>query len=159
MNPARAAGFTLIESMVAILIIGAVVISIPPMLQRLRQQGVRHAVEQLQTDLQLARVTAIRHRGICAVRFNTTGLNQYSLTNNKRRCDLKIYRGDVHFLKRGPDGMKMAAEVKFNSQGMSASVIPADIFLSDADVSAIYRIRVLFPGGISVYRWIGGHWQ
>ncbi len=159
MKPDRIAGYTLIEAMVVISIIGAVVISIPPMLKWLRQQGLCHAVEQLQVDLQLARVAAIRQKQACAVRFNTPGLNQYSIAHQRRSCDLKAYRGNVHFLKQGPDGMKMAEEVKFNCQGMSTSVIPADIFLSNADASAIYRIRILLPGGISVYRWIGGHWQ
>ncbi len=159
MKPARISGFTLIEALVVIAIISTVVISFPPMLQWIRQQGVRHAVEQLQSDLQWARVAAIRQRQTGAVRFNTPGLNQYSVTHNKRSTDLKEYRGGVHFLKQGPDGMKMASEVNFNCQGMSASVIPADIFLSDADSSAIFRIRILLPGGISVYRWTGGHWQ
>ena len=159
MKPARIAGYTLIEAMVVISIIAVVVISIPPMLQWLRMQGVSHAVEQLQADLQLARVAAIRHRQTCAVRFDTPGLNQYSVTHNNRSRDLRVYRGDVHFLRQGPDGMKMAAEVNFNSNGMSTSVVPADIFLSAEDASAIYRIRILLPGGISVYRWIGGHWQ
>jgi prepilin-type N-terminal cleavage/methylation domain-containing protein len=155
----RIAGFTLIEVIVVISILCAAVISVPPMLQWLRQQGLRHAVEQLQADLQLARMTAIRQRQTCALSFNTPGLNQYINSSTHRHCDLTAYRGDVHFLKHGPDGMKMAAEVNFDRQGMSTTVIPSDIFVSDGDGSATYRIRVLLPGGISVYRWSGDHWQ
>jgi len=159
MNPKHSAGFTMIEAIVVISIICTVVISVPPMWQWMRQQGVRHAVEQLQSDLQLARVTAIRQRQICALSFNTPGLNQYINSHTKRRCDLESYRGNVHFLKQGPDGKKMASAVNFNRQGMSTTVIPSNIFVSDGDGVAIYRIQILLPGGISVTRWISGDWQ
>ena len=129
------------------------------MLQWLRQRGVYHAVEQLQADLQWARVSAIRQKQKFALRFNDPGLNQYSMAHGKHCGDLSAYRGNVHFLRQGPDGLKMAEEVKFDCQGMSTSVLPADIFVSDGGGLATFRIRVLLPGGISVYRWIGGHWQ
>jgi prepilin-type N-terminal cleavage/methylation domain-containing protein len=158
-KPIRMAGFTLIEAMVVISIICAVVISVPPMLQWLRQQGVRHAVEQLQADLQLARITAIRQRQTCALSFNTPGLNQYINSHTKRRCDLASYRGNVHFLKQGPDGKEMAPAVNFNRRGMSTTVIPSNIFVSDGDGMSIYRIQILLPGAISVTRWIGGDWH
>ena len=155
----RSEGFTLLEAIMVLVIMSAVVICIPPMLQWLRLQGVQHAREQLQADLQLARVLAIRQKQPCTVKFNTPGLNQYVNVTNGRKNDLRAYRGNVHFLRHGPDGKKMATEVNFNRQGMSVSVAPTDIFLSDGDGLRTYRIRILLPGGISVQRWDGSAWH
>jgi type II secretory pathway pseudopilin PulG len=159
MKPVRITGFALIETIVVVSIVCSVILCVPPMLQWLRQQGVGHAVEQLQADLQLARITAIRQRQTCALSFNTPGLNQYTNSHTKRCCDLAIFRGDVHFMKQGPDGKKMASAVNFNCQGMSTTVIPSNIFVTDGDSTVIYRIQVLLPGGISVTRWISGDWH
>jgi type II secretory pathway pseudopilin PulG len=159
MRPARTTGFSLIEATVVLAIISITAIAVPPMYQWLNRQGVRHAVEQLQADLQLSRMTAIRQRQTCIVRFNSPGVNQYLIESLKRRSDLAGYRGNVHFLDPGPDGKSMASEVSFNCQGMSTTVVPAYIFLADRSGSAIYRIRIKLPGGISVHLWCGDHWQ
>jgi prepilin-type N-terminal cleavage/methylation domain-containing protein len=159
MQTTRAAGFTLIEVVIVIAIISAAVITILPMQQWLNRQGVRHAVEQLQSDLQLSRVTAIRNKETCCVRFDSPASNQYYIESVNRRCDLAVYRGNVHFLKQGPDGKKMAGEVRFNCRGMSTTVAPADVFLTDGSGSAVYRIQVKLPGGISVHLWRNEHWQ
>jgi prepilin-type N-terminal cleavage/methylation domain-containing protein len=159
MQTVRAAGFTLIEVMVVIALISATVITILPMQQWLNRQGVRHAVEQLQSDLQLSRVTAIRNKETCCVRFDNPAPNQYFIESVNRRCYLSAYRGNVHFLKQGPDGKQMAGKVSFNCQGMSTTVVPADIFLTDGSGSAVYRIQVKLPGGISVHLWRNRHWQ
>ena len=159
MKSSRAAGFTLLETVVVMGISLAVVLAIPPMLQWLRQQGVHHALEQLQADLQLARVTAIRQKQVCSVRFNAPAPNQYVNISNGRMCDLSAYRGDVHFLNPGPDGKKMATAVNFNSRGMSTTVAATDIFLADGAGLYAYRIRILLPGGISVDRWNGHDWH
>ncbi len=152
-------GFTLIEAIMVMTIMTAVVISVPPMMRWLRYQGVGHAVEQLRVDLQLARILAISRKQTCSVRFNVPGPNQYTNTLNNKHTDLSIYRGGVYFMDPGPEGSAMAAEICFNRQGMSNTVTPVDIFLSDQDRLSIYRIQILLPGGISVYRWNGKQWK
>lgn len=154
----RQNGFTLIESMMVIAIFSAVIFMTPPILLWLKHQGVRHAVLQLQADLQLARITAISQKQNCTIIFNTPFPNQYLNVQNNRICDLNSYRGNVRFLETGPDGQKMAKEVNYNRQGMNSTVVPVNIFLSDGDNTLIYRIRILLPGGISVYRWNGSQW-
>lgn len=152
-------GFTLLETALIMIIAGIVMLGTPPVWLWLRTQGPGHAVDQLTADLQLARMTAIRKRTRCALQMNTPGPNQYQNSVSKRITNLSAYRGGIHFLPRGPNGRGMAAHVTFNRQGMSTSVAPKDLFVTDRDHRVIYRVSVLAPGGISVYRWFDGRWH
>ncbi len=153
------AGFTLLEIVIVTAMLSAVIISTPPMLKWLKHQGVRHAVRQLQADLQLARITAICRKRTCTIAFNRPQLNQYMNMQNNRIGELNSYLGNVHFLTTGPDDKKMTEQVSYNRQGMNTTVVPANIFLTGDDNSEIYRIRIMLPGGISVHRWTGKRWQ
>lgn len=155
----NSAGYTLIESLVVLAIVGAVVISVPAMLQWVRQQGIHHAVDQIRADLQSAKMMAIRQKQICRLQFNSPTGNRYINTITGRQTDLQAFRGGVHFLDHGPDGRKMASEASFNSRGMSCSVIPTNILIGDELGLETYCIRILLPGGVSVYRWDGGAWK
>jgi Tfp pilus assembly protein FimT len=152
-------GFTLLEVALIMTIAGIVMLSAPPVWQWLRTQGSGHAVDQLTADLQLARMTAIRKRTRCALQMNTPGPNQYRNSVSGRITNLSAYRGAIRFLSRGPNGRTMAAHVTFNQQGMSTSVAPRDLFVTDRERRVIYRVRVLAPGGICVYRWFDGRWH
>lgn len=156
---AKHSGFTLLEAALIMIIAGIVMLGAPPVWQWFRIQGPGHAVDQLTSDLQLARMTAIRKRTRCALQINTPGPNQYQNSVSKRITNLSAYRGGIHFLPRGPNGCTMAPHVTFNQQGMSTSVVPQDLFVADRDRRVIYRVRVLAPGGICVYRWFGGRWH
>lgn len=156
---AKHSGFTLLEAALVMTIAGIVMLGVPPVWQWLRTQGPGHAVDQLAADLQLARMTAIRKRIRCALQMNTPGPNQYQNSVSGRITNLSAYRGGIHFLPRGPNGRTMAVHVTFNQQGMSTSVAPKDLFVADRDRRVIYRVRVLAPGGICVYRWIDGRWH
>lgn len=146
-------GFSLVESMVVMAIVSIAVLVVPAMLLWLRMQGVSHAAAQIQADIQLARVMAIRRKQCCTLRFNAPRINQYTNNGNGARTDLRAYRGNVHFLAHGPDGAKMAGELSFNSRGMSRTVAPVDVFISDGQGMSTYRLRVLQPGGVTVQRW------
>ena len=150
-------GFTLLEMMVVIAILGAVIISVPNILQWLRYQGVQHAADQLRCDLQLARMMAIRQKQTCALLFNHPAAGQYTNSLNNKTVHLSAYRGGVHFLRNGPGNDAMSSAIKFSRRGMA---VPAgDIYLADQDNQNIFRILVLVPGGISVLRWNGRSWQ
>jgi Tfp pilus assembly protein FimT len=152
-------GFTLLEALLIMTIAGIVMLGAPPVWQWLRTQGPGHAVDQLTADLQLARMTAIRKRTRCALQMNTPGPNQYQNSVSGRITNLSTYRGGSHFLSRGPHGRTMASRVTFNPQGMSTSVVPKDLFVAGRNRRVIYRVRILAPGGISVYRWLNGRWH
>lgn len=152
-------GYSILEviCVLALLMIPCVVLA--PLVSWMQRQGIGHAVAALQAQLQLVRCTAIRSRQTCRIVFNDPAQTSYFSEPGAIRGNLNRYRGGVHFLSRGPDGRTMAKEVRFNSRGMSTSILPADIFIADDEGAKAYRIRVLLPGGIVVSLWNGSKWQ
>ena len=143
--------------MVVMFIISSVVIAALPIAAWLERQGVMLATEQLRGDLQLARLTAINHKKTCSIAMNTPSSNSYSNSLSHQMVDLSTYRGGVHFLAKGPDGGVAAKTIVFNRRGMAMSF--GAVFLSDKDGSNIFRVRVVSPGGISVFRWSDNGWH
>ncbi len=155
----RSLGFTLLETMVVTAITATVIIAVPALLLSMRQQGAGHAVNQLRADLQRARLQAIKERQACTIEFNLPAANQYSNAVSRQISDLKTYKGGVHFLPKGPDGIAMTGKVAFNRRGMSTTIAPKNIYVSDETRTRIYRVRILPPGGILVHHWDGNTWR
>lgn len=145
------------EAVVVMGILSAVVIAALPLRSWLQRQGVRLATEQLRCDLQLARLMAINRKRTCSIVMNSPANDQYSNSLSRQMVNLSSYRGGVHFLSKGPDGGVAARDITFNRRGMAMSF--GAVFLSDREESSIYRIRVMLPGGISIFRWSGHDWN
>ena len=152
-------GFTLMEAVVVLAILAAVVFCVPAFNSWFQQQGVGLAATQLRADLQLARIMAINQKKNCAILINAPKLNQYRNSLSQQTTDLSAYRGGVGFLSIGPDEKSAKTEITFNRQGMSTSAAAVNLFLTDQEKHAIYRVQVRGPGGISVSRWQGGAWH
>jgi Tfp pilus assembly protein FimT len=152
-------GFTMLEALIVIAIMAMVTISVPAFYAWFKGQGAGLAADQLRADLQQARIMAVNQRRTCALEFHMPNVNQYTNTLNQRVTFLSGYHGGVRFLNKGPDGAAMAPQIAFNSQGMSTSAGARFVFLADEEGQAIYRVRVLGPGGIQVGRWSGGDWR
>jgi Tfp pilus assembly protein FimT len=148
-------GFTMLEAFIVIAIIAMSIISVPAFYVWFKGQGAGLAADQLRADLQQARIMAVNQRRTCAVAFNSPDADQYTNTINQRVTLLSGYRGGVRFLDQGPDGAAAASHIAFNSQGMSTSVAARFVFLADEEGQAIYRVRMLGPGGRQVSRWGG----
>ena len=153
----RELGFTLIELLVVMSIISSVVIAAVPIHAWLQRQGVKLATEQLRGELQLARLMAINCKKRCSIVMNSPTDNSFSNSISHRTVNLASYRGGVHFLPKGPDGGVAAKAITFNRRGMASSF--GAVFLSDMNRTNIFRVRVMTPGGISVFRWDGNGWQ
>ena len=151
-------GFSLLELMLVVAIAGSMMIAVPAIISWMNQSGVRHAAETLYAELQLARLSAIRNKQPCALVFTTQDSNQYCNSLTHQCVELARYRGGVHFLPVGPKGKPMATEIRFNRQGMSMSIAPVHVYLTNMDRTAIYRIRVMLPGGLALERWNGKDW-
>jgi prepilin-type N-terminal cleavage/methylation domain-containing protein len=151
------AGFTLIETMIVAAILMTVIIGTPAIYAWLNRQGVGMAVDHMRAELQLARMMAIDRNRTCSVVLNFPESGQYVNSLNLQMVDLKGYRGGVHFLQIGPDGGKACERINFTRRGMA---VPAGmIYLASQNKSVIYRLRVLAPGGVSVYHWNGRGWR
>jgi prepilin-type N-terminal cleavage/methylation domain-containing protein len=150
-------GFTLIEMTIVLAICGMIVILAPNLMQWMQLQGVGHAVDQLRADLLLARTMAINHKKTCTIRFNYPGPGQYTNLLTNRMVNLSQYRGGVHFMPKGPDNDAMSGQINFTRRGMAAPA--GDVYLSDRQNQRMYRLRVLVPGGISIFRWGEKQWQ
>jgi len=153
---AKRSAYTLVEIMIVLLLLSMVVISIPAFHSFFKRQGVQLAVEQLCTDLQLARLMAINNRKTCTIEFNQPHEDQYTNSLNGMTTSLRKFKGGVCFLLNGPDGKKMPGKIRFQRRGMAISM--GDIYLSDATMSHIYRVRISVPGAITVSRWNGAGW-
>lgn len=154
----RVQGFTLMEAIMVLAIISIMVLCVPAFNGWFQQQGVGLAAEQLRADLQLARIMAINQKKNCAIVINAPKPNQYCNSLNQQTTDLGAYRGRVGFLAIGPDKGNAKTQIAFNRQGMSTSAAAVNLFLTDQEKHAIYRVQVRGPGGISVARWQGGGW-
>ena len=151
-------GHTLIELLIVVAILGSVIIVTPPIFSWMNMAGVHQAAEHLYAELQLARISAIRNKQPCALTFNIPGPDNYCNAVTHKCVDLDQYRGGVRFLNTGPDGRSMAEKIRFNRQGMSMSIAPVQVYLTNKEGSAIYRIRVMLPGGLTLDRWNGKSW-
>ena len=152
-------GFTLMEAVVVLAILSVMGLCVPALNGWFQRQGVTLAAEQLRADLQLARIMAINQKKNCAIVINTPKPNQYRNSLNQQITDLAAYRGGVGFLTIGPDEDHAKTQITFNRQGMSTSAVAVNLFLTDQEKHAIYRVQIRGPGGISVARWQGGIWH
>ena len=151
-------GFTLLELMVVIAILGGMIIAMPTLKSWLGRQGVALAADRLRSDIQLARIMAIKHKQACAITVHMPDQDHYQNSLSRQFIRISQFRGGVHFLNQGPDGRPAASEIVFNRRGMSTSVVPRNLFLADAELNRIFRIQVRLPGGISLHRWGGDQW-
>jgi Tfp pilus assembly protein FimT len=152
-------GFTIVEALLGMAIMAIAIISVTAFYAWFKGQGAGLAADQLRADLQQARIMAVNQRRTCALEFHMPSVDQYTNTLNQRVTFLSGYHGGVRFLNKGPDGAAMASQITFNSQGMSTSAAVRFVFLTDEEGQAIYRVRVLGPGGIQVGRWSGEGWR
>jgi len=132
-------GFSLFELMIVIGIIAILsAITVPNLISWYRNQGLRNAVVELQSNLHLAKMTAIRQNQNCSL-FIDTAAGSYNIQDIGKTVSLGTYSGGVEF-REGTSGV-----VTFNSRGLcNASVIN----LTNRDRSGFYRIQTLVSGGV-----------
>ncbi len=142
MHRRGAPGFTLIEVVIVVAIIAIIIgAATPAMMGYLRQKGVREAADQLNMDLQRAKLLAISRNANCSILFDEPN-NRYTITLTNQIVSLDRYRGEVAFLPPIPN----PPMITFNPQGLGVDA--GSVFLINA-TGTRYELRTSMAGGIS----------
>ncbi|RJQ81665.1 MAG: prepilin-type N-terminal cleavage/methylation domain-containing protein [Desulfobacteraceae bacterium] len=156
-------GFTLVELLTVIAIFGIVALfGAPAIHSHLQRQGLGNAKERLRSDLQQAKLLAIKNAGFCDIDFNTPAANQYRITLRENDLtltrvigvvDLADYRGSVTFTTDPGTGDPTAGQIRFNGQGLIDGPAGA-AFLTNADnADGFRRVRASLSGAVSEHVW------
>jgi len=151
----KKAGFTLTELVVIIVILGILtVVGVTNFLSWLPKYHLKSAVRDLYSNMQLAKMAAIRANGNCSVTYSSSP-DQYAVSLLNKTVVLGDYGSGVNF--DGPNNETFAvATITFNPRGTSNS---GYAYLSNSGETAYYRVGPLTSGVINLQKWGGGSWE
>jgi len=148
-------GFSMLELMIVIGIISILsAIITPNLIGWYHHQGLRSAVVELQSDLQLAKMSAVKQNNNCSLIIDT-GAGSYNIDCTGKTVSLGTYPGGVVF--DSPDGSVTAGVLTFTSRGICTPF--GSIHLTNQDNSAYYRTQVFISGGVTTSKWNGAIWE
>lgn len=157
------AGFTLIEMLVALIIIGVLVtVAIPAFSVWLPDYHLKSAAMDLFSNLQLAKMEAIRANGNCEVSFNTGGGGSYQLSGPEgtvKTVKLSEYGSGICYGRPGGgDAVAYNGDsVTFKPRGTTSNIGGWVYIKNDKD--RYYRIGTLLTGVVRLRKWNGSDWE
>ncbi|MBW2576380.1 MAG: GspH/FimT family pseudopilin [Deltaproteobacteria bacterium] len=149
----KRSGFTLIELVVVIAVLGILTaVGVPNFLSWLPKYRLKSAARDLYSNMQLAKMTAIKSNQNCTVTYSTDP-DQYVLSGGlSKTVVLEDYGSGVNF--DGPGNETFAVTtITFNSRGTSNA---GYAYLSNSGNTAYYKVGPLSSGVIKLQKWVGG---
>lgn len=150
----RQSGFTLVELMIAIAIAALLAaFAIPNFMDWLPKYRLRSAVDELFSDLQNAKMEAIRSGSACGISF---AAGSYTVSCTGKTVTLADFESGVTFAR--PDaGGAYPASISFNTRGLSTTSSYA--YLTNDPKSAYFRVGALTSGVVRIQKWNGSTWN
>ena len=151
----KKSGFTLTELVIVIVVLGILTaVGVPNFLSWLPKYRLRSAARDLYSNMQLAKMAAIRANGNCSVTYSSNP-DQYTVSLLNKTVVLGDYGSGVKF--DGPNKKAFAvATITFNSRGTSNA---GYAYLSNSGNTDYYRVGPLTSGAIKLQKWGGGSWK
>jgi Tfp pilus assembly protein FimT len=148
----KRSGFTLIQLTIVIALLAILIaVGVPNFLNWLPKYRLKSAARDLYSNLQLAKMTAIKANKDCRVNYYKNS-DRYMINLLNKTIKLSDYKGGISFC--GPNNQTFAtAAITFNSRGTSNS---GYAYLSNSGKTAYYRVGPLTSGAIKLQKWVGG---
>jgi len=159
----RDKGLTLVEVMIVMAIITVLMtFGVPAFLTMLPKYRLNSARDDLFTNLQLAKLNAIKENGNCGVDFFANGYAIESATNGTlKTVSLDDYGSGVTF-DRPDGGAAFPGSITFNSRGLSTTSSYA--YLTNEAKTNYYRVGALTSGVVRIQTYdpsksVGERWD
>jgi type IV fimbrial biogenesis protein FimT len=148
----KKSGFTLMQLVLVMVLLAILAaVSIPNFLSWLPKYRLKSAARDLYSNLQLAKMSAVRANQKCRVEYFKNP-DRYTVDLLNKTIRLSDYKSGIRF--QGPNNQTFAAAcITFNSRGTSNS---GYAYLTDTGKTAYYRIGPLTSGAIKLQKWSGG---
>jgi len=148
----KRSGFTLIQLTIVISLLAILTaVGVPNFLSWLPKHRLKHAARDLYSNLQLAKMTAIKANKDCRVNYYKNP-DRYMINLLNKTIKLSDYKSGISFC--GPNNQTFAAAaITFNSRGTGNS---GYAYLSNSGKTAYYRVGPLTSGAIKLQKWGGG---
>jgi len=148
----KRSGFTVTELIVVIALLALLTaVGVPNFLGWLPKYRLRCAARDLYSNLQLAKMTAIKTNVNCNVGYQKNP-DRYAIPLLNKTVTLSDYKSGIQF--QGPDSQTFAvASITFNPRGTSNA---GYAYLTNSGKTAYYRVGPLTSGVIKLQKWNGG---
>jgi prepilin-type N-terminal cleavage/methylation domain-containing protein len=148
----KRSGFTLIELTIVIVLLAILAgVGVPSFLSWLPKYRLKRAARDLYSNLQLAKMTAIKANKDCRVNYYKNP-DRYTIDLLNKTIKLSEYKSGITFC--GPNDQTFAVPgITFNSRGTGNS---GYAYLTNSGHTAYYRVGPLTSGAVKLQKWGGG---
>lgn len=150
-------GFSLMELMIVIALLAIMTaIGVPSYFSYLPEYRLKGAVRDLYSNMQLAKLAAVKSNGTCTISFASSPVDQYTVGPPvNKTVRLADYGSGVKF--KGPSNQTFSVTtITFNSRGLSNA---GYAYLTNGKETSFQRVGSLSSGVIKMQTSVGASWE